>query len=443
MGDLPTGGSDVLDEVYGTGNEVKDTVDEIHQYSSESSSSGDWDPLSKLINKGLSFVIDYISPVKEALNLVTGDSDALNSAAGNYNKISDEINQLGQELHDELKSGFTNWQGDASDAAHKECAQLLDGIHGTAQLSAYISEVLQASAVLMKAAHDIIISIISDFVEQMLITWAIGLAGSIITLGASDAAATAATVTEAGIAIGKAGKEVSTVGKLVAKVAKVIGKIIKVIEKIAKMLEKIAGKIAKLGGKIGKIAEKVAGKGGKLGELAGKGIGKVGDKVGKAGEEVGKYGKGLDDLAKAAKEGDKAGVKDGLEKGLQKAGELKDKFDNAHDKFDEYKKKVEDWTGTGGDDQNSDQNSGHMKIPEKKGYGDILKDHAKEAGKDIWNNEKEIAKEGYEAGAYPHQSNQQISSELGATNTGGSYATDADKQELGRQYDDIRNQPLT
>lgn len=449
-GQLPTGQSDILDEVYGTGGEVKDTVAEIHQYAA--TSSGDSiDPLNKLISNGLGFLIDYITPAKEALEMVTGNPEALNAAAANYNKISDETNKLGQELHDELKTGFGNWQGDASDAAHKQLAVFLDGVHGTAQLSAYISEALQASAVLMAAAKEIIIGIIADFVEQMLITWAIGLAGSILTLGASDAAATAATVVEAATTVAKTGEEVSKVSKLIEKVASIIQKIIKVIEKIAKLLEKIGAKIEKMGGKIGTLAEKVTGKGGKIGEMVGGKLGGLAEQAGEVSKGVGTASEKVGKFAEAAKSGDKASVVHGIEQGLDYARKGKEKFDEGHDKFDEYKQTYDDLTGKG-DSSTSQDSSPHWKVPETehKGFGDIAKDKVKEAGSSVFENEQAIFTEGADAGAFPTKSSSDINNELGVTGGGqggghgagpggGTWSNEQDKATLNRQLDEQAN----
>jgi uncharacterized protein YukE len=290
MSPLATGQSDVLDEVYGTGNDVHATVTEIEQYASDADSSGGGDPLNALISKGLGFVLDYIEPVKEALELVTGSPAALNAAAGTYSQLSADIDQLGQQLHDELTTGFANWKGDASDTAHQEMATFLDGIHGTATLAGYLVRLLKASAAMMQAAKDIIIGILADFVEQMLITWAVGLAGTIFTAGLSDVAATAATVTEASVAIGKAGTEVSKVGKLIEKVGSLIKKIMEMIRKIAGMLKKFAAGIQKVGGKLGKVGKSIEETSGKLGKLMGKGIGKAGEKITEIGSNVGKVG---------------------------------------------------------------------------------------------------------------------------------------------------------
>ncbi|GAA3433432.1 WXG100 family type VII secretion target [Kutzneria kofuensis] len=290
MTSLPVGHTDVLDEIYGAGADVHATVTEIEQYAAEADDSGGIDPLNTLISKGLGFVIDYIEPVKEALELVTGSPDALNAAAETYSQLSADIDQLGQQLHDELTAGFANWKGDASDVAHQEMATFLDGIHGTATLAGYIVQLLKASASMMQAAKDIIIGILADFVEQMLITWAVGLAGTIFTFGLSDAAATAATVTEAGVAVGKAGAEVSKVGKLIEKVGNLIKKIMDMIRKIAELLKKFAASIQKVGGRLAKVSEEMEKGAGTLGKLVGKGVGKAGDKVIEVGANVGKVG---------------------------------------------------------------------------------------------------------------------------------------------------------
>ena len=287
---LTLGQSDVLDEIYGTGADVHATVTEIEQYSSEADDSGGIDPLNTLISKGLGFVIDYIEPVKEALELVTGSPDALNAAAETYSKLSTDIDNLGAQLHDELTAGFANWTGDASDTAHQEMATFLDGIHGTATLSGYLVQLLKASASMMQAAKDIIIGILADFVEQMLITWAIGVVGTIFTAGLSDVAATAATVTEASVAVGKAGAAVKKVEGLIEKVGNLIKKIMDMIRKIAELLKKFAAGIQKVGGKLAKAGEAMEKSAGTLGKLVGKGIGKAGEKVTEIGANVGKVG---------------------------------------------------------------------------------------------------------------------------------------------------------
>jgi methyl-accepting chemotaxis protein len=274
-------------------------------------------------------------------------------------------------------------------------ASFLDGIHGTSTLAGYMVQLLKASAQMMQAAKDIIIGILADFVEQMLITWAVGLAGTIFTFGLSDAAATAATVTEAGVAVGKAGAAVTKVGKLIEKVGKLLEKIMEMIRKIAQLLKKVAGSVQKLGGKIGKIGEDIAKDAGKLGKAVGKGIGKAGDKVMEVGANVGKIGSRVDEAGTTV--GDMAEhvvARDG--KGL----------------VGDVKQLGEDWdhiTGTAKKVFGSSEKAAEAgSSGEKEDEGFDWKGELKDGAKEIYSTAKETMDNVQE----PEQSSQDIDSEL-------------------------------
>jgi WXG100 family type VII secretion target len=358
-------GSDtsVLDEVYSTGNDVNDTVNQVNQYAqSNSDSSSGGDPLEQLIENGLDFLLDLIEPAKEALNMVTGDPDALNSAASTYQNLSKEIDQLGQQIHDEIKQGVTSWKGDASDTAQKQCEQLLDGIHGTATLAGYIGQVCTASAGMMKTAHEVIIGIIASFVEQMIITWVIDAVTSAITLGISNAAAMAASVTEAGIACARAGEAVSKVAQLIEKVGSMIEKISQLIEKISGIIEKISGAVEKFAGsgsKVGKALESLSGKGGLLGKVAGDTKDTVSD-IGTASKDVGSTGSHLGDLGRALKTGDSQGAADAAANvvgdGRNVITDGKNLYHDGKSLYDDGKEVVDKVTGN--NDDNGDNSGG-------------------------------------------------------------------------------------
>jgi WXG100 family type VII secretion target len=315
-----TSGTSVLAEVNSTGGDVNDTVNQVNSYAQSNSDSGGGggDPLQSLIEKGLDFLIDLIEPVKDALNMVTGDPAALTSASSTYQNLGKEIGQLGQQLQGEIKQGTANWKGDASDAAQQSCQQFLDGVQGTATLAGYISQVCQASAGMMQTAHDVIVGIIASFVEQMLITWAVDAVATFFTFGLSNAAAMAASVSEAGIACARAGEEVSKVAQLIEKVGSMIEKISQLIEKISGILEKLGSTVEKFAGegsKLGKTLESLSQKGGTLGKLADNAKGTISDvseHLGTAAEDVGSGGKHLGDLGDALKSGDSGAAKEAM-----------------------------------------------------------------------------------------------------------------------------------
>lgn len=463
---MPDSGSAVLEEVNSTGSQVSDTVNQVNDYASQNSGdSGGGDPLEQLIEKGLDFLINLIEPVKEALNMVTGDPDALTSAASTYQQLGQQIDQLGQQIEQEIKQGVGNWQGDASDAAQKQCQEFLDGVHGTATLAGYISQVCQASAGMMKTAHDVIVGIIASFVEQMLITWAVDAVASIFTLGLSNAAAMAASVTEAGIACARAGEEVSKVAQLIEKVGSMIEKISQLIEKISGIIEKIGSAVEKFAGegsKLGKTLESLSEKGGMLGKLADNAKGTIsdlGEHLGTAAEDLGSGSTHLSDLGDALKSGDTQAARDAMGNVIGDAKNVYSDYNDVKDDISNPLGKKDENDGNDAEDRTPNFGEGNH-VPglgqtmrntfddAKSSFGsdakdafkesvqehvtDPLKDAAKEDGKqilsDTWNNGPQAGLDDLsnlrtfgtlDAPEPPRQSSEEIDQELAAGNPGG------------------------
>lgn len=198
------------------------------------------DPLNWLISKGLSFLLDVVSPLKQCVDLVTGDPDATSKAADGFKKIGEDTRQLAKTYDDHLRAGLQSWNGDAAESAAKRLSEFHDGIEGSASTAAHVASVLQASSMLMKVAEDVIKGILSDLVEWLVITWLSALALSVVTVGASDAAAAAATPAEAAIASARGASEVNKVRQLIMKIIAFLKKIKAVLDKSAiKAIDKI------------------------------------------------------------------------------------------------------------------------------------------------------------------------------------------------------------
>lgn len=333
----------VLQDVYGVRGQVGQVCAESDQHAAEDPGDGG-DPLNDLISAGLGWLIDHIEPVKQALELVTGSPDALKAAASSYAALGREIDRLGQDIHDEVQRGTTAWQGEASVAARQQVAEFLAGVRGTAQLSAYIGDVLKSSAGMMQAAKDIVVGIIADFVEQMLVTWAVGALGSLLTFGLSDAAAAAATATEASIAITRADEEVNKVRRIVQRIASVIERILAIVRKIAEVIARVGNKVVEIGGRVGEKAEELIGSGGKLSQLAGRGLedlaGRVegtGERLHSLGADVRRASGSVESLAGKVAHGGEVGFED-IDRVTSGASRVADDVNHLGD----------DWTGDGG-----------------------------------------------------------------------------------------------
>ncbi|GHE96717.1 hypothetical protein GCM10017786_31700 [Amycolatopsis deserti] len=217
------------------------------------------DPLGWLISNGVGFLVSWIKPLEDALELVTGDPDALEDGAKAFNQLGEQIEALKQETEELLATGLANWHGDGAAAAAKRLSEFRDGLSGTAGATTELATLLAVSSAVMSIAKDLVLSIISDFVEWLIVTWLAALAATVVTLGGSEAAAMAAT----GV---RAATETSKVSRWVQKLTTVINKIKDLLDKIKAFLEKIPGfkKLADAVGKAGnslspeKVTDKVA-----------------------------------------------------------------------------------------------------------------------------------------------------------------------------------------
>ncbi|MFS8098794.1 hypothetical protein LFM09_16825 [Lentzea alba] len=187
------------------------------------------DPLNFLISKGLGWLLDVVAPLKQAVDLVSGDPAATSKAAGAFNDIARQTEDLARTFDDHLRDGLQSWKSQAGDKAAEKLGSFHHGIEGTASTAGNVASVLQASSMFMQVAEDIIKGILSDLIEWLVVTWIAAQLAAIPTCGASEVAAAAATPVEAGISTAKAGNEVNKVRSIIQKIMDVLKKIRDVI----------------------------------------------------------------------------------------------------------------------------------------------------------------------------------------------------------------------
>lgn len=180
------------------------------------------DPLHFLISKGLGWLLNVVAPLKQAVDLVSGDPDATSKAATRFDDVARQVEQLAKSYDDQLRTGLRSWSGEAGDAAAKKLSEFHEGIEGTASLAGHLAAVLQGSSMLMKAAEDVMKGILSDFVEWLVVTWVAAQLAAPATGAASEPVAAAATAGEEAVAMRRATAEISKVRQLLNKIMQVV-----------------------------------------------------------------------------------------------------------------------------------------------------------------------------------------------------------------------------
>ncbi|MET8758587.1 hypothetical protein [Lentzea sp. NPDC004782] len=183
------------------------------------------DPLNFLISKGLGWLLDVVAPLKQAVDLVTGDPAATSKAAGTFNDIAKQTEELAKTFDNKLRDGLQSWKSEAGDKAAQKLGGFHHGIEGTAATAGHVASLLQGSSMFMQVAEDIVKGILSDLIEWLVVTWIAAQLAAIPTCGGSEVAAAGATGVEAGVATAKAGGEVNKVRSIIQKIVDVLKRI--------------------------------------------------------------------------------------------------------------------------------------------------------------------------------------------------------------------------
>ncbi|MHA6801345.1 hypothetical protein [Bounagaea algeriensis] len=168
-------------------------------------------PASWLINKGLGFLMDFVKPIEEAIQAVSGDKESLSQGSAEFAEVQQQLNQLAQNLLDTVQTGTTDWNGEAAEAARAKIAEFSEGVHNTGKQAHNLSEILRMSSTLAEAAEGAIRGILADFITWLIMTWVPALASAGPTLGGSTAAAGAATSVEASIAVANTSRKIKRI----------------------------------------------------------------------------------------------------------------------------------------------------------------------------------------------------------------------------------------
>lgn len=182
------------------------------------------------------------------LTWVTGDSEAIGKHREDWQKIGTDLTALADGLAKTLAADFAEWQGEASMAAKAKLDAFILGVRATAGEADNIMSLLSLSRALMDVAKDVILDLISQFIEWLIIAWLAAQAAAIPACGGSEAAAAAATTGEAAIATSRG-------AAILEKVIAIFRKLEAIIAKIAKSLKEMRSKsILKMTGKGGNTA---------------------------------------------------------------------------------------------------------------------------------------------------------------------------------------------
>ncbi|MER5640828.1 WXG100 family type VII secretion target [Kitasatospora sp. NPDC002227] len=159
------------------------------------------------------------------LEKVTGDLDALNAAAEEWQAQARAVRAVSEQLRAEGNSVAAQWEGDASDAFGRHMGEVVEALDSTAEGMDQTAQIINQAATMCALAEGMVVDIISEAIEA---------------LAASLAAEAVITVLTFGLgAIAGAMLDAVEISAFIARVAKVSEELATSLEKLVEALKEL------------------------------------------------------------------------------------------------------------------------------------------------------------------------------------------------------------
>ncbi|MFI6094956.1 DUF6531 domain-containing protein [Lentzea sp. NPDC051213] len=196
------------------------------------------DPIGTLASYGVSWLIEHVQPLKEALDWFAGDPPVIRAFSETWGRVAGEVAAVAKELS---RQDVADWRGAAADAYRGVAAQTADAVAGAGALADGISAGVMIMGEVVAAVREMIRDLVGEVVGK-LITWALE---AVATLGL----ATPLIVAQAA----------STVAKVVNKISDLVRKLVKTISNVAPRIRKVIDKLGEIMEKLRKLGRRADG----------------------------------------------------------------------------------------------------------------------------------------------------------------------------------------
>jgi hypothetical protein len=185
------------------------------------------DPLGSLVAWGVSWLMEHVRPLKEALDWLAGNPDEIAAHAATWRNVAAATTASQQHYTDLVRAQTGGWSGASGDAYRGHAAQQADALGGIAKASEGISYAVEGAGLIVGLVRGIVRDLIAQFVGTL-------------------AARLPQWLAEAGLTLGIATPVV--VGQVAALVAKWVDRIQGFIRALLDSLRRLSGKLTELTG---------------------------------------------------------------------------------------------------------------------------------------------------------------------------------------------------
>ena len=192
------------------------------------------DPLGTLVSWGVSWLMEHVKPLKDALDWLAGNADEVSAHAATWSNVAAFTDQARQEYADRLHAEVADWFGSSGDAYREQAGTQMKVLEGLATAAQGIAYAVEGAGLLVALVRGIVRDLIAEFIGTLAARLPQWLAEEGLTLGIATP-----------VVIG----QVSTlVAKWVNRIQHFIRGLLNSLRRLHPMLDKLADIITKLGG---------------------------------------------------------------------------------------------------------------------------------------------------------------------------------------------------
>ncbi|MEU6247605.1 hypothetical protein [Glycomyces sp. NPDC047010] len=180
-------------------------------------------PFKHLVQAGVSWLFEHISFLREPLDWLAGNPNAIEGLAMTWNNIAMALHDASEAWNTEVQT-TTDWEGQDAEAYRNSATAFGGVISGTADGAKWTANLITGAGVLVAIFRTMFLEIISNFIAEAILWILSALATAGFTFGATAAAAVARVVSKAvsvfANLVGKLGQLMSKLGRWVSSLRK-------------------------------------------------------------------------------------------------------------------------------------------------------------------------------------------------------------------------------
>ncbi|GAA1652987.1 WXG100 family type VII secretion target [Catellatospora bangladeshensis] len=191
------------------------------------------DPLGSLVAWGVSWLMEHVQPLSDALDWLAGDPDQIAAYAQTWKNVSVNASQAADALREAVWRDIADWTGPASESFRSHVAEQMQALGGIADGAGTLGNATEICGMLVGLVRELVRELIAEFVATLAARLPQWLAEVGFTLGLGTP-----------VVIGQVAALVS---KWVARIGKLITALLNSFRKLTPLLRRLDEVIALLG----------------------------------------------------------------------------------------------------------------------------------------------------------------------------------------------------